>query len=90
MSPLSCLQLGVLRERCTTDSPEQAGELWLPGGEHDRRRPDIGVVPPQGIAWKTSAFHLDKILLGIISHRTDSKLFPLILFCPRLQARGEE
>ena len=87
-SPLSCLQLGVLRERRTADSLEQAGELWLPGGEHDRRGPDTGVVPPQGIARKTSAFLLDKILPGSISPRTDSKLFPLIPFCPRLQALG--
>lgn len=86
--PLSCLQLGVLRERCPTDSLEQAGELRLPGGEHDRRGPDLGVVPPQGIARKTSACHLDEVLLGIIPRRTDSKLFPLIPFCPRLQALG--
>ncbi|XP_075357852.1 GTP cyclohydrolase 1 feedback regulatory protein isoform X1 [Mycteria americana] len=80
--------LGVLRERRTADSLEQAGELRLPGGEHDRRGPDLGVVPPQGIARKTSAFHPDEILPGIISRRTDSKLFPLIPFCPRLQALG--
>jgi len=85
-SPLSCLQLGVLRERRAADSLEQAGELRLPGGEHDRRGPDAGVVPPQGIASRTPAFLLARILLGTVSRRTDSKLFPLIPFCPRLQA----
>ena len=92
-SPLSSLQLGVLRERCTADSLEQAGELWLPGGEHDRRGPDIGVVPPQGIVRKTAAFLPDAILLGIILHRSDSKHFPLNSFLsqtPGTRAWGEE
>lgn len=94
LSSFSHLQLGVLCERCTTDSPEQAGELRLPGGEHDGCGPDTGVVPPQGIAKKTSAFHLSKALLGIISHQTDSKLFPLsnsfLSQTPGTQASGEE
>lgn len=91
-SPYSCLsrvQLRVLRERCSTCGPGQAGEPRLPCGQHDWRGPDPGLVPPQGIARDNPAFHRDNILLEIISQDWQQIFSPLIPCCPKLQALGQ-
>ena len=45
---ITLLQLGVPDRRSPADSSQQVGSPGLPGGEHDRHRPDVCVDSLQG------------------------------------------